>query len=631
MLQLLRDKAQSTFIQIIVVIIALVFIFWGVGTNMMGSRQAALVVNGEEISFEQFQQTYDRVYQRLSDQFGGNVPKGLVETLGIKQQAINQLVQATLLRQGAEKMGIVVSREEIRKVIQNMVQFQENGVFSLERYKAILAQNRLNPTKFEASMQHDRLAETASRKISNFATVATDYEIRDLFNQINEKIALDYVKISPSRFSDKVEINDSILADWFQKVKDNYKTEPQLKLKYLAFTYDAVGKKIEIDPAEIESYYNSNKKLFTVKEQRHARHILFKAEKDAPEAIRKEKETTAAEVLKLARGGRDFVELAKEYSEGPSRESGGDLGFFEKGSMVIPFDTAVFAMQPGDISDVIKTRYGYHIIKLEEVKPASVKPLTEVKEKIVQILQRKKAEEIAFQVANTAYEGIISAGSLKKYTEKYPDTKVIETDFFTRSDPPQILADDPQFLSKCFELNRGELSSLIKGQSGYGIFFAEDLKNPEIPSLEKVRERVLADYKKEKSMELAEKSAAEILAQLRAGKDFAVVAPEHGFELLQTGFLSKREKNGKSDFPGELLAKVFLLSPSSPLPEKPEKVNNELYVFRYLDSKVPEMTEASEEVAKLKNDLLRFKQQQLLSAWLMHQEKTAKITKHKSL
>ncbi len=587
MLQLLRDKAQSTFIQIIVVIIALVFIFWGVGTNMMGSRQAALVVNGEEISFEQFQQTYDRVYQRLSDQFGGNVPKGLVETLGVKQQAINQLVQATLLRQGAEKMGIVVSREEIRKVIQNMIQFQENGVFSLERYKAILAQNRLNPTKFEASMQHDRLAETASRKISNFATVATDYEIRDLFNQINEKIALDYVKISPSQFSDKVEINDSILADWFQKVKDNYKTEPQLKLKYLAFTYDAVGKKIEIDPAEIESYYNSNKKLFTVKEQRHARHILFKAEKDAPEAIRKEKETTAAEVLKLARGGRDFVELAKEYSEGPSRESGGDLGFFEKGSMVIPFDTAVFAMQPGDISDVIKTRYGYHIIKLEEVKPASVKPLTEVKEKIVQILQRKKAEEIAFQVANTAYEGIISAGSLKKYTEKHPDTKVIETDYFTRSDPPQILADDPQFLSKCFELNRGELSSLIKGQSGYGIFFAEDLKNPEIPSLEEVRERVLADYKKEKSMELAEKSAAEILAQLRAGKDFAVVAPEHGLELLQTGFLSKRERNGKSDFPGELLAKVFLLSPSSPLPEKPEKVNNELYVFRYLDSKVP--------------------------------------------
>jgi peptidyl-prolyl cis-trans isomerase D len=631
MLQLLRDKAQSTFIQIIVVIIALVFIFWGVGTNMMGGRQAALVVNGEEISFEKFQQAYDRVYQRLSDQFGGNVPKGLVETLGVKQQAINQLVQATLLRQGAEEMGIVVSREEIRKVIQEMVQFQENGVFNLERYKAILAQNRLAPSKFEASMQYDRLAETATRKISSFATVATDYEIKDLFDQINEKIALDYVKVTPSQFSSQVIINDEVLSEWFEKVKDNYKTEPQLKLKYLAFTYENVGKKIEIDPAEIDAYYNANKNLFTKREQRHARHILFKAEKDDPEELRQEKKAKAAEVLKLAKKGEDFSQLAKQYSEGPSREGGGDLGFFEKGSMVAPFDAAVFAMKPGDISDVITTRYGYHIIKLEEVKPAAVQQLQDVKEKIVQILQRKKAEEMAFQVANNAYEGIISAGSLDRYTQENPNAEILETSFFTRSQPPRILADDPQFLTKCFELNKGELSSLIKGQSGYGIFFAEDLKKPEIPPFEKVKDRVLADYKKEKTMELAEKSASEILAQLHSGKDFATVAPEHGLEVLQSGFLGKREQNAKSDFPGELLARAFLLSPSSPLPEKPEKVNNEFYVFRYLDSKTPEMTEASKEVARLKNDLLRFKQQQLLSAWLMHQEKTAEITKHKSL
>ena len=153
MLQLLRNKAQSTFIQIIVVIIALVFIFWGVGTNMMGSREAALLVNNEEISFQEFQQAYDRAYQRLSDQFGGNIPKGLAETLGIKQQVINQLIQTSLLRQGAGEMGIIVSGEEIQAIIKDMVQFQENGVFSMERYKAVLSSNRMAPSKFEASMQ----------------------------------------------------------------------------------------------------------------------------------------------------------------------------------------------------------------------------------------------------------------------------------------------------------------------------------------------------------------------------------------------------------------------------------------------------------------------------------------------
>ncbi len=228
MLQILRRKAQSTFIQIIVVIIALVFIFWGVGTNMMGSREAAILVNDEEVSFQEFQQAYDRAYQRFSDQFGGNVPKGLAETLGIKQQVINQLIQTTLLRQGAEQMGIIISGEEIQAIIKEMVQFQNNGVFSLEQYKTVLASNRLAPSKFEASMRYDKLSETAAREIGNFVTVATDFEVQNIFSQTNKTVSLNYLTISPSSFSDKIETNDKILSDWLETVKEQYKTEPQL-------------------------------------------------------------------------------------------------------------------------------------------------------------------------------------------------------------------------------------------------------------------------------------------------------------------------------------------------------------------------------------------------------------------
>ncbi len=188
MLQLLRKKAQSTFIQIIVVIIALVFIFWGVGAQLAGNRQAALVVNGEEVTFQQYQQAYDRAYQRLSDQFGGNVPKGLAETFGVKQQVINQLIQTTLLRQGAQQMGLMVSAQEIRQTIEEMVQFQENGVFNVQKYKAVLAANRMAPTKFEDSMRTDQLSEIAAREIGNFASVATDFEVKEVYSQQNEKI-----------------------------------------------------------------------------------------------------------------------------------------------------------------------------------------------------------------------------------------------------------------------------------------------------------------------------------------------------------------------------------------------------------------------------------------------------------
>ena len=290
MLQLLRKKAQSTFIQIIVVIIALVFIFWGVGANLNGNRQAALVVNDEEISFEQFQQAYDRAYQRLSDQFGGNVPKGVAETFGIKQQVINQLVQASLLRQGAAEMGIQVSGQEIRQAIESMVQFQENDVFSMERYKAVLAANRMAPTKFEKSMGVDRLSEVAAREISNFASTTTDFEIEEIYSQLNEKVALKYVKFSPDQFLDQVTTEGDALKSWFATVQENYKTEPQIKLKYLAFTYDQVGQKIEIDKGKIEEYYQNNTDKYRVPEERHARHILFAASDKDSAQIHEEKE-----------------------------------------------------------------------------------------------------------------------------------------------------------------------------------------------------------------------------------------------------------------------------------------------------------------------------------------------------
>ena len=631
MLQKLRNKAQSTFIQIIVVIIALVFIFWGVGTNMMGSRQAALLINDEEVTFQEFQQAYDRAYERFSDQFGGNIPKGLAETLGIKQQVINQLIQTTLLRQGAAQMGIIVSGEEIQAIIKEMVQFQENGTFNLEQYKAVLTSNRLAPSKFEASMRYDKLSETAAREIGNFVTVATDFETQDIFNQLNKQVSLNYIRISPSSFTDKIEVNEKILSNWLETVKEAYKTDSQLKLKYLAFTYDSVGEKIEIDQAEIEKYYQANLSSYQIAEQRHARHILLKADENSPETLHSEKSSKAAEIMALARGGENFIELAKKYSEGPSKDSGGDLGFFGPGSMVPPFDAAVFAMKPGDISEVVKTRFGYHIILLEDIKPQTTRELADVQDTITKTLQRKAAESMAFQVANSAYEGIIGAGSLEKYAEENPSAKIIETEFFSRVKPPETLAKDQQFIDKAFALNKGELSSLIKGRSGYAIFYAEDIIEPAFSTFEDVKDRLQADYIEKKSQEMADKTAKELLHDLRSGKELKTVASEQGIDMEESGYLSQKEPDKNGSFPVELLSQAFLLSSLSPFPEEPGQVGDDYYLYGFTDSKIPESPENSDEIQQLKDNLLRSKQQQLLSAWLMYQEKNAEITQHQSL
>ncbi|MCP4340625.1 MAG: hypothetical protein GY799_17490 [Desulfobulbaceae bacterium] len=631
MLQILRQKAQSTFIQIIVVVIALVFIFWGVGANLNGDRQAALVVNGEEISFQEFQQSYDRAYQRLSDQFGGNVPKGLAETFGVKQQVINQLIQTALLRQGAQEMGLQVSGQEIRQIIEEMVQFQENGVFNIERYKAVLATNRMAPTKFEDSMRFDRLSEVAAREIGNFASVATDFEIQEVYSQQNEKIAVKYVQISPSQFVDKVTVDDDALKAWFETVKEGYKSEPQLKLKYLAFTFESVGSKIAIDASKIEEYYQNNLKNYRVPEQRHARHILFKASEADSAEQHQQQANKAEEILGLAKSGENFTELAREYSEGPSKDSGGDLGTFSAGQMVPAFDEAVFSMEAGDISEVVKTQFGYHIILVEEIQPATTRPLEDVTAEITQTLQQKEADSLTFQVANDAYEGIIGAGSLSKYAETNSDILIKQTDFFPRSNAPADLKTDAQFMDKAFELNKGELSSLIKGQSGYAILFAEDLREPEIPTFESKKDLLVKDYQKAQSKELAATAANELLNNLREGKAFETETEELGLTVLDSGLLSQIEQNDKTTFPSALLGDAFLLSPTSPLPEEPGKVGDDFFIYSFLDRQIPTMPEGSDQIETYRENLMRFKQQQLLSAWLRHLEIDAEITRHQSL
>lgn len=601
---------------------------------MNGNRQAALTVNGEEISFQEFQQAYDRAYQRLSDQFGGNVPKELVESLGIKQQVINQLIQTALLRQGAKEMGIQVSGEEIRLAIENMVQFQDNGAFDMDKYKSVLSANRMAPTKFEKSMRTDRLSQIAVRDISGFANVATDFEVDEIYKRLNEKVAVKYVKFTPQSFEEEVTIDDDTLKSWFETVKEDYKTAPRLKLKYLTFTFEEIGNKIEIDQDRIATYYNDNKDQFNVAEKRQARHILLKATEDESEEIHAQKKKQAESVLQLARNGEDFSELAKEYSDGPSKSVGGELGSFPAGRMVPPFDSAVFSMNEGEISDIVTTRFGYHIILLEKIEPASTRSLEEVTEHIRKTMQAKEAESLAFQLANAAYEGIIGAGSLDAYAQKNRDLTLKESAYFSKDDGPAELVQDQLFLDKAFELNKGELSSLLKGESGYAILYAVDIQEPEIPSFETVADNLEDDFRESRSRELAKIAADDFFKECSdatGDQDIATRAETKDYAVMDSGLLSQNDSNEETEFPAALIQDAFLLSSSSPLPKTVGEDGDDYYVYAFSKREIAEMKENAEEKAKYKTNLQRFKQQQLLTAWLRNRESSAEITQHKSL
>jgi peptidyl-prolyl cis-trans isomerase D len=402
-----------------------------------------------------------------------------------------------------------------------------------------------------------------------------------------------------------------------------------MKLKYLDFTFAEIGKKIAIDEARITSYYDENSSEFTEPEKRRARHILIQTTAEDSAEVLKEKRQRAEEVLKLARANEDFVTLAKQYSEGPGKANGGDLGFFAKGQMIPAFEEAVFAMKPGEISEVVTTSFGYHIIKLEEIQASSTKGLPEVHDEILAKLQNTEAQSLAFQMANSAYEGIISGGSLQSYADSNSAQQIIETDFFPRSKPPAGLEKDQEFLAQAFTLKSGELSSIIQTPAGYYIVFAEGVQAPETPALDKVRKEAAADFTAEMAARKAEKTAADVLARIRAGEAFGTVISENGLAMNDSGFLG-RSGSESSAFPQSLVAQIFLLSKADPYPDTPGKVDEDYYVFSFQERQIPEVG-PKEELEKYRQTLLREKQQELLLAYISNLEKDAKITVHSSL
>lgn len=593
----------------------------------MNNNEAALVVGGEEISFQQYQQAYEQANQRLADQFGGNVPKGMAEALGLKDQVINQLVQAALLRQGSAEMGLQLSNIEIQQSIQNIPQFEKDGHFDNATYEDVLAANRLSPTKFEDNMRFDMLSSKTSNEIGKFSNASTSFEINDFYAQINEGVSVHFVEVDPANYNTEVQIDEEKLNKWFEGAKTEYQAAPKRKLSYLNYSFDSVGNKIDIDEAAINAYYKNNKDQFSTAEMRHARHILFTIKDEDSQDVRDAKMAQAQDILIRAQNGEDFATLATQFSEGPSKTNGGDLGFFGRGMMIPGFEEATFSLEKGGISEIVTTEFGYHIIKLEEITPASTQTVAEAKDAIVLALKKEQAQGLAFQLANNAYEGIIGAGSLANYTQANSDAPLITTDYFAADNAPKEM--DQQFIAAAFSLKKGELSSLTQTDSGYTIIYVDDVQEPVAPPLADIHERAVIDYTTFRADEKARAVADEILAAAKKG-ELTTKSESLGIKVHTTDFISRQGESG--DFPTSLVEQIFTLSPKTTAPENIGVDNGKYYVFTYLARKDPEvLADDAEERGRYENAIKMNKRQMLLSAWIAHQQGKIEVTRHANL
>jgi peptidyl-prolyl cis-trans isomerase D len=620
MLDLLRKKAQSPLIQGIILIIALVFIFWGVGGGYQGRINAVATVNDEAIPYEEFQKAYEVLVTQFRNQFGGNLPKGLLESLDLEGQALEQLIIRTLLRQGAIEMGIMVSDLEVQQAVEKMEAFRTNGVFNVEQYKTIISSSGMTTVSFENSIRADLLAGKVTEHLQRFVKL-TPLEINEQFEFDNEEINIEYVSFSGSDFKEKVDVGTEELQSFYEEHKDNYMTDPQVKLDFLLFPYNSDEKPVVTDE-DIESFYRKNFNRYIIPEQRSARHILIKTTEGDTEDALSEKYARAEQVLEMAKSGEDFAELAKQYSEGPTGPMGGDLGAFARGRMVKPFDDAVFTMNEGEISDIVESQFGFHVIKLEKTEPAHTRTLEEVKGEIASQLQGEKAGQVSFNSANEAYENIILAGSLDKFSQQHADIAVKQTDFFPRKSPEKSgftegMITEPAFLNAAFALNKGELSSLIETSKGYAIIFAADKKDPEVSPLEDVKEQVQQDYISANAETIAQETAESMLSTLKeqGGMDLASEAAKYNKTPESSGFITRGGTEGSS-LPTQVASLGFELSAESPYPEKVVASNGIFYVFRVKEKRPSSPDLFSEKEDEFRTGLLERKKNTLLGSWL---------------
>src|SRR3954453_23642348 len=349
-------------------------------------------VEGHEISSADFRRTYQAQLQAYRSAYGNNMSDQLLKQLGIEQQILQQMVDERAALAEAERLGIKVSDEEVRQRLFAIPAFQENGGFIGEaRYQQLLRMQRppMVASEFEDNIRRAIAVEKLRGSLTDWLSV-NDKDLEKEYRRRNDKVKLAVVSFTADNLRSQVSASDPEVASYFDAHKNDFKIPEKRKIRYLLIDVDAMRAKVNIAEADVEKENKNNEEQYKTPEQVRASHILLKTEGKDYAAVK----TKAEEILKQAKSGADFAELAKKNSEDESNaKNGGDLDYFGRGRMVPEFDAAAFGMEPGQISDLVKTQYGYHIIKMVEKKGGTTKPLAEVKDQI--------SDQLAFQRAQT--------------------------------------------------------------------------------------------------------------------------------------------------------------------------------------------------------------------------------------
>lgn len=545
MFQVIRDRAQGWFAWAIVILISSTFAIFGVNQYFEGDSQVYLAkVNGKSITENDFQIAYERQRARLQEMLGGRIDPALIDEKRLKQEVLNALVEEEVLAQAAADAGFRVSDGQLKTEIERAEEFQSNGKFDPELYAQFLRGQSASAGSFEERLRRSILVNQLRNSVIG-TTVVTPREIDDTFRLSEQQRDISYLRLPVAAFMANAVVSDTDARQYYEKNKKDFAVAEQVSVDYIQLSTETIAQQITVDEAALRSFYAEQAAVMAKEEQRRASHILVALDRAANETAVTAARAKADKLLARVRAGESFEQLARQNSEDPgSSASGGDLGFFGRGVMDKAFEQTAFALTKGQVSAVVRSDFGFHIIKVVDVKVSLPPSFEEMRGKLAQDYRRHKAEEQFFEqlelVTSAAYEHPDTLNDAAKVAGLTIQTSAL----FSATGGAGIAA-NTKVREAAFseDVLRGNNSEPIEMSPNNVVVLRIKQHQPAMTQpMEAVRELITARLRTEMARDKARVAAEAMLARLKKGEDAAVLAKESHVEWKRIGYVKRNDQ-----------------------------------------------------------------------------------------
>ena len=559
MLQAIREKVTGWIAYGIIFLISVPFALWGVNSYLGGGEVLpAATVNGEEVSLQELDRAYTNYRQRLAQLFGGSIPESFGSESMLRDQVLGELIEEYSLQQYTQKQGYRIADAELNRIIRGMNVFQRDGEFVAEIYQAQLRSQGYTPVGFEQQLRRNGSIEQFQNGIraTAFTVPAFEKQFASLSNQTRKIRSLTF-KVEPS----SIVVDDDEVDQYYQLNADRFRTREEVKIDFIEVSLEAVKQGIQVSEDVVRARYEENKDAYSSAEIREASHILIKVsdDGDSDQAL-----TRITEIREGIVNGESFADLAREFSEDPgSAQDGGNLGEIEPGIMVQTFEAALYSMQVDQLSEPVKTGFGWHLIKLHAIKGGETESFETVRTTLEDEIKTEMAEgqiyDLAENLANLTYE---QSDSLLPAAEQLGLT-VQTSDWFDRFSGEDVSAEQKvrQAAFSPEVLQQGLNSEAIELAGERVVFIRINQHQPaESRPLEQVREQVVSEVTSRKARQKSLDAGKQALTELNSGKSFTGLAEEWSDSIKDYGFV----KRDQADVDASILQHGF----SMPKPDQ---------------------------------------------------------------